>query len=184
MKVRGRVVDGPKKVLLVLPRDDGDIPFQFVAVVDDSEFEKIIPEPEPPVTFNVKAQQNIKNYGDPGYKAKHLARIKLKNAWIFLKSIESSDIEWDTVKMDDPSTWENWQSDLKASGFSINEVNTIFDHFALANMVNEKMLDDARMRFLASGEKVPSPVPSSQGTEQQPTPSGVPANDLVSAPQG
>lgn len=184
MKIGGRVVDGPKKTMLVLPRDDGDIVFNFIAVVDDSEFDKIFPEPEPPSSFNVKLQQTIKRYDDPAYKAKNLARMKAKNAWVFLKSIAPSNIEWDTVNLEDPATWENWQTDLKAAGFSINEVNTIFDNFAKTNMVTESMLDEARNRFLASREKGSSPEASSQATEPKSSASGEPVNDSESAPPG
>lgn len=181
MKIGGRVVDGPKRMILVLPRDEGDIVFEFVAVVDDTEFEKRFPIPEPPKTYNVKLQQNILNTEDPKYKSQVQERIKLKNAWIFLQSIAPSNIEWDTVKLDQPETWTGWNNDLKNAGFSINEINTIFDYFVQANMVTESMIDEARKRFLASREAKQSPVPSSLDTEQQPSASGSLANGSVSA---
>lgn len=157
MKIGGVAVSGPKKVTLVLPRDEGNLVFYFVAVTDDGEFDKMFPEPEPPVTFNVKLQQNIKQFKDEGYIAKLIARNKIKNAWIMLQSIAPSNIEWDTVKLDQPDTFPNWETDLRKAGLSIQEVNAVYDHFGKANFVTEEMLDEARKSFLASQAVVPPP---------------------------
>lgn len=182
MKIGGRLIDGPKKVTLVLPRDEGDIVFNFVAVVDDSEFEKRFPVPEPPKVWKVKEQLHFFNTDDPSYKAQIRERIKIKNAWVFLESIKGSNIEWDLVKPDDPSTWDLWDKDLKQAGFSINEVNTIYEYFTRANMVTEGMLDEARNRFLASRAPVPPAVPSSTSTALPSTGTGEPVNGSDSVP--
>lgn len=184
MKIGGRLIDGPKRVTLVLPRDEGDIIFHFVAVVDDSEFEKQFPVPEPPKIWKVKEQLHFYNYDDPGYKARSLDRARIKNAWVFLKSIEPSNIEWDTVKADDPTTWTEWDKDLKRAGFSINEVNAIFDHFSKANVVTDSMLNEARDRFLASREKERLLPLSSQDSEKVSTETGGPVNGSESVPAG
>jgi hypothetical protein len=159
MKIGGVALNGPKQVTLVLPRDDGDLVFKFVAVVDDDEFDKIYPEPVPPVTFNVKAQEKLPQLEDPGYKAKMAERAKARAAWIFLKSVEPSGIEWTTVKKEDPTTWSNWEADLRKAGMNIQEMNAIWSHFAKANFVTQEMLDEARKRFLASqaAEQLPKP---------------------------
>jgi len=157
MKIGGVAVNGPKKTTLVLPRDEGNLVFYFVAVTDDAEFDKMYPEPEPPVTFNVKLQQNIKQFKDEGYIAKLVARNKIKNAWLMLQSIAPSNIEWDTVKLDDPSTFTNWDEDLRKAGLNLAELNAIYEYFGKANYVTDAMLDEARSSFLASQAAVQLP---------------------------
>src|SRR6478735_11634693 len=118
MKIGGQIVDGPKTLELYIPRgNDVVICFKFVGVTDDSEFEKIYPEPSPPRSIK-PGIGTITNTEDPGYKEQIAKRDIAKRDWFFLKSISPSQIEWDTVKMDDPTSWGNWRNDLKAAGFS------------------------------------------------------------------
>lgn len=149
LSIGGRVVDGPKKKLLVIPRDEGDVAFHFIAILDDADFLKVYPQPVPPRTFKPKLQATIDNVEDPAYKVRLSTWQDAKGDWFFLKSIEPSKIEWQSVKMDDPSTYRNWRNELKEAGFSIAEINQIYATFAETNMVTEEMLEDARKRFLA-----------------------------------
>ncbi len=150
MKVGGVLIDGPKKVTLVLPRKNGDLVFQFIAVSDDSEFDKLYPAPEAPRTFITAKQQTISDYDDADYIRRSLEHRKARNAWVFLQSISPSNIEWDTVNRTDPNTFDNWDTDLRKSGLSINEINRIWAAYLEANIVSDEMLQEARMRFLAS----------------------------------
>jgi hypothetical protein len=152
MRIGGRTVAGPKTGLLVIPREDGDIVFKFVGVTNDSGFEEICPPPKPPRKHVVKLETTIDDYDDPNYIVKRREWDMAKTEWIFLQSIAPSNIEWDSVKMDDPSTYKNWRDDLKNAGFSINEVNTVYDTFFATNILTDKMLNEARSRFLASQE--------------------------------
>lgn len=155
MKVGGRSIEGPKKTLIVIPRQDGDIPFHFVGVNDEATYDKKFPAPKPPVVKNVKLGTTGPNYEDENYKTKFELWVQAKTAWYFLESIKSSNIEWDTVKLDDPSTFGNWQADLRAAGFSTGEINRLYDAFTETNMLTESMLEEARKRFLASQEATP-----------------------------
>lgn len=61
------------------------------------------------------------------------------------------------MKLDQPDTFPNWETDLRKAGLSIQEVNAVYDHFGKANFVTEEMLDEARKSFLASQAVVPPP---------------------------
>jgi len=150
MKIAGRLFDKPKETILVLPRQDEDLVLRFVGVTDDKEFDLIYPEPQAQSSYNVKLGQTVRNVFDPAYKAKMQEYYRAHNAWVFLKSIAPSNIEWDTVKLDQPETWSNWQEDLKNAGFTINERNVIWQAFQECNALTDAMLQEARMRFLAS----------------------------------
>ncbi len=185
MRIGGVPVDGPKKTVLVIPRDDGDIVFKFVAVGDDAGFDKLIQPPVAPVSFNVKLQQKVTKTDDPGYQAALSQYYKLHSAWVFLQSIAPSEIEWDTVDLAKPETWTNWQADLKAAGFSLNEVNVIYAEFNRTNVLSEAMIQEARTRFLLSGEPAnPYRKPSLPPTEPSSTATTEPASDGESAPPG
>ncbi len=159
MKVGGIPINGPKRTTLVLPRDEGDLVFQFVAVSDDSEFAKLYPPPEPPKTFLVAKQATVPDYTDADYQRRLELHNKARNAWIFLQSIAPSNIEWDTVVLTDPNTFDNWDTDMKRAGLSLNEVNQVWKAYLKSNIISDEMLDEARSRFLASLAPVASPTP-------------------------
>jgi len=149
LKIGGLEMKGPKEVLIVIPRDDHDIPFKFIAVNDDSEFHKICPEPTPPMAIK-PGEGKVAKYDDPGYKAALGLYAEQRESWYVLKSLEPSKIEWLTIRMDDPKSWVNWRTELKEAGFSVMEIQLIYSKFLEANMVTEQMLWQARERFLAS----------------------------------
>jgi hypothetical protein len=154
MKVGGKSIEGPKKTLIVIPRQEGDIAFTFVGVNDEKKFETQFPAPQPPTVTNVKLGTTGPNFEDEGYKKKFEDWLRAKTAWYFLESSRPSNIEWDTVRYDDCNTFVNWQDDLRAAGFSTSEINRLYDAFTETNMLTEQMLDEARKRFLASQEAI------------------------------
>lgn len=176
MRIGGRAVTGPKKKTVVIPREDGDFVFHFVAVLDDDAFNAMYPVPEPQKTYNVKLGQTIANTETADYKAKLKARAEARMSWLFLESVKASNIEWDLVKLDDPSTFHQWPDDLKAAGFSIQEVNAIYSGYTETNWITEEMLKEARDRFLASQGQAALTTPSSPTTEPSNTPTGDPVN--------
>lgn len=149
IKIGNVTVDGPKKTLLVLPRQEGDVVFKFIAVTDDDEFDKICPPPKAAITRRTDGS-SYENVEDPKYKEQVKNRSDQRFEWFFLKSIEPSAIEWQTVKMEDPYTYASWRKELGDAGFSIREVSIIHDKFLETNILTDKMLDEARQRFLAS----------------------------------
>lgn len=157
--IGGKVAEGPKKKLLVIPRDTGDFDFHFVAVIDDDAFDSIMPPPIPPRTFVTKLQRTVDNVEDENYKRQVQDRLSIRQDWIFLKSIEPSSIKWEQVRFEDPSTYFFWRKELKDAGFSINEVNTIWNTFLECNVLSESMLDEARNRFLACQAEAKSQKP-------------------------
>ena len=58
------------------------------------------------------------------------------------------DLEWETVQLDNPSTWKNITSELKDADFSELEIGRIRQGVMRANSLDEGMIDEARDRFL------------------------------------
>jgi hypothetical protein len=99
-----------------------------------------------------------------------------------VKSLEPSEIEWDTVDPDNPKTWANYTNDLRGAGFSQVEINRIVGLVWGANCLDEAKLERARQVF-PRGQQPVSDASSGPSTEPQNTPSGEPASDSVSGPR-
>jgi len=92
-----------------------------------------------------------------------------------IRSLEPSEIEWDTVKPDDPRTWANWDKDLINGGLTQIETNRVLGLVLEANALDEAKLAKAREVFLAGQAPMP-PEFSGPVTEPANTPSGELAN--------
>jgi hypothetical protein len=91
-----------------------------------------------------------------------------------MKSLEPSQIEWDTVKESDPRSWRHWSKDLRNGGLSDTECHRVLNLVLEANCLDEAKLKKAREVFLAGQE--PKPASSGLPTEPASTPSGAPAS--------
>ena len=147
MKIAGRSVKGPNRVTLVLPReDDEDIIFVAMAVTDMTEFDNYLDQPKPPAH---RTPQGVEyNHDDPDYVSQLMTYNLKRMAWLVIKSLEPSDIEWSTVVKENPSTWVNYATELKDAGFSDVEVNRITNIVLQANALDEDKLNAAREIFL------------------------------------
>ena len=93
---------------------------------------------------------------------------------MIVKSLEPSNVEWDTVNVADPRTWKNWSTDLRGGGLSDIECQRVMNLVLEANCLDEAKLKKAREVFLA-GEAAKA-ASSGLPTEPQNTPSGAPAS--------
>lgn len=183
LKVGGRVVDGPKTTILVIPRQDGDIPFKFISITNAEGFDALLPFPKPPRSFKVGVGM-IENVEDAGYKRKVEARGEKRADWFFINSARPSEIEWEHVKYEDPETWHLWRDELEKAGFSVAERDAIYGAFLETNTLSQHMVDEARNRFLASQALALLGAASSQATELSNTVNGGPVSDGDCAPMG
>jgi hypothetical protein len=150
MKVNGKVVDQPNEVLLVLPRDSGDLVFKFRAVVDSKAFEKMCPEPSPPKVKRTGGEVTF-NFEDKDFKRSLNEWAARQTHWQFLTSINATEgLEWSRVILNDPGTWHLWRVEMEEAGFSIGELNAIWSHFVKANSLSTSLIEEARARFLSS----------------------------------
>lgn len=150
MKIKGKRLESTNVVTIVLPRFNGeDIIFKAGVVLDYSELDKILKEPEPPSILRKGSQE--KDFEDKGYKSKvHKNNIHRLNYMILESLSATEELEWETVKMDDPSTWDNWEQELKDSGIPNSEILYIFNKVHEVNSLDQAKLDEARDHFLLS----------------------------------
>lgn len=174
MKVGGVEVTKCEEVL-VLPRLTGqDLVFKAQAVQSMEYFDNVCPKPKPSMRL-VKG----------GVKEEHITNefveqlenwSRLRYAYICIKSLEPSDIEWDTVDQSKPSTWTGWMQELRDAGLSDTEINRVQALVLDANSLNESKLKAARESFLR-GQGANTAESSGPRITPENSQSGNPAND-------
>ncbi len=145
----------PTKICLVLPRGDKHIVFWAQGLCDRDDFDAQMPMPTPPG----KHTQNgwVPDPNEPGYQASLAAYNKRWLGYLVVKSLEPSEIEWDTVKNDVPGTWTLWEDDLKkGAALSQVECNLVLSLVFEANSLDEAKLAKAREVFLRGPQAQPA----------------------------
>jgi hypothetical protein len=178
MKIAGVEIAGELSQLntdvLVLPRGGTEIVIKAQAIADMEEFKKRCPEPTPPVRL-VKGGQQEPHLTDKTYIEQLTLHSQNRVNYIALMSLQ--DMEWDTVDLDEPKTWNNWETDLKHVGFTQHECNLVLNLCFDVNQLNEAKIQRARDLFLRGQGQVADNI-SSQSSEQNTSPFGEHVNDL------
>jgi hypothetical protein len=162
----------PTEVFLVLPRGETEIVFRAQAVASYDEFDALCPRPKAP--GRMTREGFVVNDKDVTYQDLLNKWAGQRAGYMMVKSLEPSNIEWDTVKESDPRSWTNWSTDLRNSGLSDMECYRVQKLVLEANCLDEDKLKKAREVFLRGQESKPDA--SGLLTEPANTPSGVPAS--------
>lgn len=154
MKLKGQTLTDPPTLTLVLPRESGpDLVFKACAVMSYDEFDALCPTPQAPEKL-VPGGETVKLIKDPDYLKALDVWSERRTAWTFLKSLEATDgLEWETIKMDDPDSWMNYQEEITTSGIAPSEQNRILQIVLSANALDQEKIDEATKRFLAEVEE-------------------------------
>jgi len=176
LRIGGQLIDKPSEEVLVLPRANGsDIIITARAVLSMEDFDRYVPQPQAPRAW-VKGKGNILMTDDPNFKKEMDTYGEKRFAFMAIKSLEPSEIEWEKVSLDDPSTWTGWTEELKEAGLSDVETQRIIVCVMQANSLDENKLKEARDVFLRGLVEVQEKS-SGPSTEPATTPSGQPASD-------
>lgn len=146
MKIGGVKVSRCEEVL-VLPRVNGDIIFKAAAVLSMDDFETLCPKPTPPTKL-VKGGDRVADTEAKGFVDALRNWADQRYAYICIKSLEPSEIEWETVDIEKPSTYTQWAVDLQKNGIASTELNRISNLILEANALSETKLKEARDAFL------------------------------------
>jgi len=172
MKLKGKR-PGVHVELIVLPREDGDLVFRIRALESFEEFENLCPPPKPPAKI-LPGGKRVEDPTDSAYLDLCQEWGTKRFAYMVIKGLTDGtpDLEWETVKLSDNTTWPKFREELIQSGLCDTEVNRLVSATMVANCLSERAIEEARKRFLASvqaPEELLSPpaAPSS-------TPSGEP----------
>jgi len=163
----------PTEVFLVLPRGDTEIVFRARPVASMDEFEALCPKPNPPGKMTRDGWVPMPE--DPTYQQLISEWGQKRLGYMIVKSLEPSQVEWDTVNQSDPRSWRNWSSDLRNAGLTDIECHRVMNLVLEANCLDEAKLKKAREVFLRGQE----PKAESSGLPTAPpnTPAGAPASE-------
>jgi len=147
MKIGGVKVTKHEE-LLVLPRggEGKDIPIKAVAVAINDEFNERVPLPVAPMLQTKDGKSP--DFSDKEYLKACKRRDDQRFAFMVLKSIEPSEIEWEKVDINKPATWTLWSEEMMENGISEVECNRIVNLVLAANSLDERKIDEARRAFL------------------------------------
>lgn len=150
MKIKGKKLESTNEVTIVLPRFNGeDIIFKASVVLDYSDLDKIVKKPKPPKILRKGKQED--DVLDKDYLGKLTKSYGHRLDYMILMSLAATDgLEWETVDMEKPETWGNWEDELKNAGIPNSEILYIFNKVQEVNSLNQEKLDEARDRFLLS----------------------------------
>lgn len=184
MRLKGKKIEGPSSRILVFPRgEDDSIKLEIVAIVDFEPFEKICPEPTPPMVTKPGGVK-VPDLNDKNYLKQRNLHGSRRMLWMFVNSLwcpaehlgdERTPVEWDLVDPLNPETWDKFEPELVNAGFSEIERMMISNAIMEVNSVSEATMKEARDSFLASRQVVRNQS-SSQNSEAENTSSGEPAN--------
>ena len=176
MRVGGVTVTAPVEELLVIPRGDTNLVFIAKALDNMDEFDALSPKPEPPGKFTKDGWVPEPDHPDYRTILEHYGIRRL--AYIVVRSLEPSNIEWDTVDISNPKTWVNWETDLRNAKMTGIEIDKVLQLVIETNSLSEAKLKKARESFLL-GQALATAESSGRQIEPTITQSGEPATASV-----
>lgn len=162
MRIGGVKIEGPAEEILVLPRGEQMLVIRACAVNLD-DFDALCPEPKPPGKLTKDGW--IPDVENESYKQVINSHNEKRIAYLVIKSLSPSEIEWDTVEAENPRTWTNYVQDFKAAGLTTIEINRVVQCVMRANSLDEDKLEQARKVFLL-GQAQAQKESSGLSTEQ------------------
>ena len=88
MKLNGVQIIPPKPIPVVIPRDGLDLVFMVQPVLDYTDFEKLCPEPQPPVR-TYPGGKTVEEVTDKDYQAAMDVFGEQRLAYMYLKSLDA-----------------------------------------------------------------------------------------------
>jgi hypothetical protein len=153
MKLRGRKLEERSAQELVFERPSGPIVFTLSAVMNTSDFDKIYPEPKPPMII-IKGGSKVANDRDKTYLASLSARNIGYMDWLVINTMAGTpELEWEQVKEGDPNTWNLWRKELSEAGMTDGEIAYIIKKTVEVNGLSEERLEEARKSFLQQRQR-------------------------------
>jgi hypothetical protein len=149
MKYKGKKLEGVNTDVLVLQRGSDRIVLKAKALQNFDHFDELCPTPEPPVKI-LPGGIKESNPADPNYQKLINELSAKKTNYTVIKSLEATEeLEWESVDLGKPGTWENWRKELEDSGFTEIEIIRIFQLCTKVNCLDDSALEFAKESFLA-----------------------------------
>lgn len=150
MKWKGETLSKLTEVIVVIPRGDEKFVFKIRPVLDFGDFEEICPRPKAPMGMAKGETEATPQENHPSHKKAMDEWLDKRANWMVIWALSpTEDLEWDNVKLSDPTTWDNYEEELKEAGFSQVEIVKLVSTVINASGLSQAAIDAATESFLA-----------------------------------
>jgi hypothetical protein len=160
MKYKGKKLEGRNTDILVLKKGNETIVFRAEALENYREFDKVCKAPVAPQILrpggirapNEKDSKYLERQN--GYAEKRLNYMMIRSL-VDISCYSGDDknntekLEWETVDINNPDTYGNWQTELEDAGFSEMERMRVMVLCTQVNALDDNLLEIAKEDFLA-----------------------------------
>ena len=151
MKIQGKRLDMPPEVVIPIIRETGEVFFKAGAVLDFKEFDTVCPAPIPPMIQRKGESTPTPDLTDKKYIAACDTYARQRTDYMIVKSLAITEsLEWEKVKLSEPTTYNKYDEELKEAGLNQFEIGRLINAVMEANGLDEAKIEAARKRFLAS----------------------------------
>lgn len=151
MKIHGKSIEPPKPLDVIIPRTDGtEIHLKVQAVLSYEAFDKVCPEPRPPMSAK-PGEPMRENWKDKAFQKQWSEWYDKRQGWMAVKSLTSTEgLTFDTMTVEDPNSCSvlGLAEEMRKSGFLEPEIAHVLKQIKRANAMDEKHIEEARERFL------------------------------------
>lgn len=174
MKLNGQSILPPQPIRIVIPREVGDPILLYAGpVLNFDKFRELVPMPKAPLVMR-PGKGSYHDYESQVYKDREKRYGEQKMNYLIIKSLAYTEgLEWETVNLQDPETWDNYRTEM-ALVFTESEIDHITVKVMEANFPTEERQREALERFTA--RQAAEESSSSQTEEQTTTPSSESVN--------
>ena len=136
--------------VVVIPKGDDNIVFTIKAVFSEEYVNKLVPDPEPPKIQRKGMKRFEPNLEDDDYIAAVRQKGEYRVSWRILESLSATEgLTWDTIDMEKPETWTNWEGELIEAGFTQLEIDFLVTAIVRICGMSVMAMESARANFLA-----------------------------------
>lgn len=164
MKIAGKRLCALNEEIVVLPREGidpetgepiSDIVFRFKPLSNMEHFEQVCPEPKPTSYITLPGEKVGKpDFSDPAYQKAVAERNRKLPLYMLIASISATPgLEFETVDINKPETWENVSKEFAEAGLTNAEVGRLYSAALSVNSLDDAAIEAAKQRFLA-GERL------------------------------
>lgn len=150
MKIGGKEVLPPKPEVVVIPRGNGEqLVIECKVITDDYKiFDQLCPMPLPPKILRKGDTVASDDFTSKEFLDAMKKWYQLRGFFQYIYSLKDS-IEFEKVKLNDPSTWELLDDEFREVGITGLAYSRILTAVQEVNGLNPDLLDQAKERFLA-----------------------------------
>jgi len=148
LKINGQKLSSINTKTLKFPRPDAEpVIITLAAISNPNLFDEVIPDPEPPMIIAAGGEK-VTDFNDKEYIKKSEEKASLYPYWLIITALQATEgLEFEKVKLDDPSTWKEIDDEIFESGFNLGERSEILVWVNRLNGIDQDYVDEARKNF-------------------------------------